>query len=163
MRKGYLFVEVMVFLAVLVMVAASLNRFFRTFTYELPKGSRLIQESCTLNNAVEHIRADVASAKSLSESVGDSTQLALLIIETADGMVSYSFNDGQIIRSRAGTGEESWLVPHCRIDWRILQRDKTGYAVEVNACLEDRDFGRIHKKMANSFLFFAGTPWEAAE
>jgi len=163
MRKGYLFVEVMVFLAVLVMVAASLDRFFRAFTYELPKSSHFIQESLILNNAIDHIRADVASAKSLTESVGDSAQPVLLVIERADSTVSYKFSDGRIIRSRTGAGEKSWPVPHCRIDWRILQRDKTGYAVEVNTCLEDRDFGRIHKKMANSFLFFAGTPWEAAE
>jgi hypothetical protein len=167
MRKGYLLVEVLVVLAVLALVAASLDRFFRAFAYELPRGSRLIQENCTLNNAVDHIRSDVASAKTLSESVGDSAQPASLVMELPDGVVTYKFNDGIILRSTTGvskkSGDSTWPVPHCRIDWSVWQRDKTGYAVEVNTCIEDWDLGLIHKKMANSYLFFAGTPWEVAE
>ena len=169
MRKGYLLVEMMVVLFIMAMVMVTLDRFFRTFTYDLPRDSRLIQENCTLNNVVSHIRADVASAKALSESVGDSAEPNSLIMELPDGVVSYKFSDDRIFRSFVGSaagaasGDMVWLVPHGRIEWRVWQKNKAGYAVEVSACIEDRNFGQIKKKMANSHLFFAGALRETAE
>lgn len=168
MRKGYLLVEILVILFVLMLVSVTLGRFFRTLAYELPRDSRLVQESCVLNNVVSRIRADVASAKVLSESVGDSAEPVSLLMKLPDGVVSYKFNDGRILRRGAGapdtaSGDTIWSVPHGRIEWRVWHRDQTGYAVEVRTCIEDKDLGHIRRKMANSYLFFAGTVWEAAE
>jgi hypothetical protein len=168
MRKGYSLVELLVILFVLMLVSVTLGRFFRTLAYELPRDSRLVQESCILNNVVSRIRADVASAKVLSESVGDSAEPVSLLMKLPDGVVSYKFNDGRILRRGAGapdmaSGDTIWSVPHGRIEWRVWRRDQTGYAVEVRTCIEDKDLGHIRRKMANSYLFFAGTVWEAAE
>jgi len=169
MRKGYFLVEIVVVLFIMAMVMVTLERFFRTFTYDLPRSSRLIQENSTFNNAVSHIRADVASAKALSESVGDSAEPNSLIMELPDGVVSYKFSDGRILRSFAGgvtdtaAGDMVWSVPHGWIEWRVWHKDKAGYAVEVSACIEDKNFGQIRKKMANNNLFFAGALRETAE
>ena len=43
MRKGYLIVEMMVVIFIMAIVMVTLERFFRTFTYDLPRNSRLIQ------------------------------------------------------------------------------------------------------------------------
>ena len=168
MRKGYLLAEIMVILSVLMLVLLITGRFFRTFAYELPRDFRLVQESCTLNNAVSHIRADVASAKVLSEAVGDSAEPALLVMKLPDGMVSYKFNDGRILRRGAGAKDTAsrdtiWSVPHGRIEWRVWRRDQRGYAVELRTCIEYKDLGHIQRKMANSYLFFADTVWGAVE
>ena len=168
MRKGYLLAEMMVIISVLAMVLLITEPFFRTFAYELPRDSRLVQECCVINNAVSHIRADAASAKVLLESVGDSAEPVLLIMKMPDGMVSYKFNDGRILRRGTGnkntaSGDIIWSVPHGRIEWRVWSRDQKGYAVELRTCIEYNDHGLIQRKMANNYLFFADTIWEAAE
>jgi type II secretory pathway component PulJ len=165
MRKGYLLVEIIVSLSVLVLVSVTLERFFRTFAYELPRDSRLVQESCVLNNAVSRMRADVSSAKIVSEQVGGSNETAAMIIQLPDEMVRYEFEDGRIIRQRVGAVRDSiaWSLPHGRVEWRVWRRDKTGYAVEVMTYIEDKDLGHIQRKMANSYLFFAGTLCGAVE
>jgi len=169
MRKGYLFVEMAVVLFVMAIVMVTLERFFRTFTYDLPRNSRLIQENRTLCNAVNHIKADVVLAKTLSRASGDSNEPNTLFVELSNGEVSYKFSDGRILRSFVGgpagaeSGDMMWSVPHGRIEWRVLYKGKTGCAVEISTCIEDKSFGHIRKKMANNNLFFAGALREAAE
>jgi hypothetical protein len=168
MRKGYLLVEMTVILFVLMLVSVTLARLFRTLAYELPRDSRFVQESCVLNNMVSHIRADVASAKILSESISDSTEPVLLLMKLPDGVVSYKFNDGRIFRCRVGASDTAsgnivWSAPHSRIEWQVWYRDRIGYAVELRTCIEDKDLGHIRRKIANSYLFFAGTVWETAK
>ena len=169
MRKGYLLTEMITIIAVLALVLLITERFFRTLAYELPRDSRLVQEGCAINNAVSHIRADVASAKVLLESVGGSAEPASLVMKLPDGMVSYDFDDGRILRRGTGNKDTTsrdtvvWSVPHGRIEWRVWSRDQTGYAVELKTCIEYKDRGNTKRKMANSYLFFADTARGAAE
>jgi hypothetical protein len=169
MRKGYLLVEMLVVLFIMALIMATLERFFRTFAYDLPRDSRLIQENASLNNVVSHIRADVVSAKILSESVNDLNEPNTLLMEMPDGMISYKFSSGRIFRSFVGVatgaanGNMVWSVPHGRIEWKVWNKNKTGYAVEISTCIEDKSFGHIRKKMANNNLFFVGALSEAAK
>ena len=121
MRKGYLLVEMMVVISIMAMVMVTLDRFFRTFTYDLPRNSRLIQENHTLNNAVSHIRADVASAKTLSQAGDGSNEPNTLLVELSNGTVSYKFSNGRILRSFVGgvtdtAGRGYGLVGSPRLD-----------------------------------------------
>ncbi|MGD0552580.1 MAG: hypothetical protein ABSB25_08015 [Sedimentisphaerales bacterium] len=169
MRKGYLLVEILVVLAVMAMVGGIFDRFWGTFAFDLPRDSRLIQENITLNNVVSHIRADVVSAKTLSESVNGPDEPNTLLMKMPNGVISYKFSNGRILRSfTRGTtgvtaGDMVWLVPHGWIEWQVWSKGTAGYAVEVRTCIEDKNFGQIRKKMANSNLFFAGALWGAAE
>ena len=168
MRKGYLLAEMIVIISVLAMVLLITGRFFRTLTYELPRDFRLVQEGCILNNAVSRIRADVASARVLSESINDSAEPVSLVMELPYGKVSYEFNEGRIIRSgdsteNTTTGDIIWSVPHGRIEWRVWRRKQTGYAVELRTCIEYEELGYIQRKLANNYLFFANAVWGAAE
>ncbi len=169
MRKGYLLVEMLVVLFVFAMVTIGLDRFFRMFTYDLPRDSRLIQENTTLNNVINHIGADAVSAKTLSESVNGPDEPNTLLMEMPDGVISYKFSGGRVFRNFVGgatgaaSGDMVWSVPHGQIEWRVWNKDKTGYAVEISTCIEDRNFGHIRKKMANNNLFFAGALSEAAK
>jgi hypothetical protein len=169
MRKGYFLVEILVVLFVMAIVMVTLERFFRTFTYDLPRDSRFIQENSTINNVVSHIRADVVSAKTLSGSVNVPDKPDTLLIERPDGVISYKFSNGRVLRSVVGEGANAaagdivWSVPHGRIEWRVWHKGKTGFAVEISTCIEDRSFGHIRKKMANNNVFFAGALRETAE
>ena len=169
MRKGYLLVEILVVLAVIAMVGGIFDRFLTTFAFDLPRDSRFIQENITLCNAVSHIQTDVASAQTLSQVGVDSNEPNTLLVKLPNGMVSYRFSDGRILRSfTKGTtgitaGDMVWLVPHGLIEWQVWSKGTAGYAVEVRTCIDGKNFGQIRKKMANSNLFFAGALWGAAE
>ena len=102
MRKGYLLVEILVVLAVMAMVGGIFDRFLVTFAFDLPRDSRLIQENITLCNAVSHIRTDVASAKTLSQIGVNSNEPNTLLVELPNGIVSYKFSNGRILRSFIG-------------------------------------------------------------
>ncbi|MGA2680147.1 MAG: hypothetical protein ABSF37_12735 [Sedimentisphaerales bacterium] len=169
MRKGYLIVEMLVVIFIMTMVMATLERFFRTFAYDLPRDYRLIQENTTFNNVVSRMRADVVSAKTLSESVNGPDEPNTLLMEMSDGVISYKFSNGRIFRefiagaTGAASGNMVWSVPHGKIEWKVWNKNKTGCAVEISTCIEDKNFGHIRKKMANNNLFFAGALSEAAK
>jgi hypothetical protein len=160
MRRGFLLIEILMVLFILMILAVFFGRLWRVFIYEVPRGYRLVQESTTLNNLVSHIRSDVASARTLSQSSGDS-----LLIETAQGVISYKFEQGLILRQKDGGAQDSisWSVPHGKIEWQVRNTGKNGSAVEVITYIEDRDLGHIRKKMANSNLFFTGSVLETAK
>jgi hypothetical protein len=162
MRKGYLLVEMIAILFILTVILLIIGPFFRLFTSELPRDFRFVQESCVLKNAVSHIRADVACAKLLTESVGDSAEPSALVMRLPEGTVSYKFNDGRILRrldgaSATGSKDIIWSAPHSRIEWQVWNKDQTGYAVELRTYIEDKDLGLIRRKLANNYLFFADT------
>jgi hypothetical protein len=167
MRKGYLLVEMIVVIAVLVMVMVTLDQFFRTIIYELPRDSRLVQEDVVLLNAVKNIGADVASAKAVSQKADGPNETPSLVIQQADGVVNYEFENGRILRRKSGPvqtslpDEKTWSIPHGKIELRVLNEKRGADAVEIMSCIEYQDLGKTRRKMANSFLFFAGMPSEA--
>jgi prepilin-type N-terminal cleavage/methylation domain-containing protein len=168
MRKGFSLVEMLAVIFVLTVILLIMGPFFRLFACELPKDFRLVQESCVLKNAVSHIRADVACAKILTESVGDSAEPSTLAMRLPEGTVSYEFNEGRILRRLADTSDTGsedivWSVPHGRIEWKVWNKDQTGYAVELRTYIEDKDLGLIRRKLANNYLFFADTLSEAVK
>jgi hypothetical protein len=169
MRKGYLLVEMIVVIAVLVMVMVTFDQFFRTIIYELPRDSRLVQEDVVLLNAVKNIGADVASAKAVSQKAGGPDETPSLVIQQADGVVNYEFENGRILRRKSGSvqgalpDERTWSIPHGKVDMRVWNAKHGANAVELVACIEYLDLGKTRRKMANSFLFFAGMPWEPAK
>jgi hypothetical protein len=168
MRKGYLLVEMIAVLFVLTVILLIIGPFFRLFTCELPRDFRFVQESCVLKGAVSRIRADVACAKLLTESASDSAEPSTLVMRLPDDTVSYKFNDGRILRRLEGASDTEsedivWSVPHGRIEWKVWNKDQTGYAVELRTYIEDKDLGLIRRKLANNYVFFADTLSEAAK
>ncbi len=161
MRKGFFLAEMVVVIIVLVMISATLSRFFRTLAYELPRNSRLVEENSVLLSAVRYISDDVTGAKNII--CDDSSGNSLLVIVLPDSTVSYELKDDRIIRSvindYPGQSSEDivWQIPHGKIEWRIWFRNDTSYAVEIITCLEDKDLGHLQKKMANNYLFFTST------
>ena len=160
MRKGYLLVEMIVVLFILASIIIIFDRFWVTFLLELPRNSRLVQESRVLNSAADCIRSDVISAKTFSITDGNS-----LKIETPGGVISYKFGNNQIIRRLPNTASADtvWPVPNGIIDWQVWKKDNTGYAVEISTYIEDERLGRISKKMAYSYVFFTGTAPEGVK
>jgi prepilin-type N-terminal cleavage/methylation domain-containing protein len=159
MRKGYSLMEVLVTITILLMVMATLDRFFRVIVFDMPRDSRLVQENVVLLNAVKNIRSDVAKALALSQGPADANEPSWLVIQSADGEVRYKFENGVLVRKEnAAADETTWSLPHGKIEMRVLSdKYKTG-AVEVETGLEYWDNGKPRKRVANSYVFFAGLP-----
>ncbi|MGA2093959.1 MAG: prepilin-type N-terminal cleavage/methylation domain-containing protein [Sedimentisphaerales bacterium] len=170
MRKGYLLIEMIVVMAIMTMLMVSMDRFFMVFANELPKDSRLLQENIVLLDAVSRIRADVASADAVSQKTDSGGETPLLVIYRPADEIYYEFGKGQIIRrlvelTKGATPQEiKWSLPHGKIETRVLtSKGGAGCTVEIITCIEDYDFGHTRQKLANNYLAFTGSPWEAGK
>ncbi|MBN2019911.1 MAG: prepilin-type N-terminal cleavage/methylation domain-containing protein [Sedimentisphaerales bacterium] len=162
MRKGYSLIEMIVTIALLVMLMPIFDRFFKVIAFELPRDSWLVNESIVLLNAVKNIRSDVAEALALSQEAGDSNEPSSLVIKLANGVVSYNFKNGRLIRRQKDADRETipddttWSLPHGIIEMQVSSAKHKAGAVELVTGLEYWDNGKPRRKMANSYVFFAG-------
>lgn len=153
MRKGYILIEILFVIAIFGLIIASMDRFFRVIAIEIPKDNRLVGENVVLLNAARYIKADVIDATALSER---KTTIPSLEIQKSGNAVTYRFEDGKISRKDNFGKEITWPVPHSKIEMRIWEKNKKGYAVELITYIEDKEIGHNRKKMANNYVFFAG-------
>ena len=169
MRKGYLLIEMIFVLLILGMLSVPLTRLFRLFAYELPRDNRLVQEDLILLSAAGCIRADVASATTVSEKPGRTPGETSLAVQKTGGVVSYDFGNGRIIRRKdtivqgAIPEETVWSIPHGKVEIQVWSKNQKGYAVELITFVEDKDLGHTRRKMANNYVFFAGVSGEAVK
>jgi type II secretory pathway component PulJ len=168
MRKGFMLVEVLAAVALLASVSVALAALFVTIVDDIPRSYRLVQEYTSLLNMLERMREDVTVAKSLPQSFGQySADENLLLIELADGVISYQVRDGKILRGEVRAGQDkqaehmqAWPVPHAKVNWQVWRQNSNGYVVEIKTHIEHKVRGPVEKKMANSHLYFVGAPGE---
>jgi hypothetical protein len=170
MRRGSSFYEILLVIAVVVIIGDTvMPPLFRALLYEIPRGACLVNENIVLLGAVEQMRADVESAKSLPDSFEGRPAGDALVVELADAVVMYELADGGIHRRRIRGAEKRlsddvfWSLPHGRIHWQAWRREDRNFAVELSTHLLDNDLGHQQKKMANSYVFFVGSDGGNAE
>jgi len=185
MRKGLSLVEVLVVIAAVFLISVPLARLSTATLRDIPACRRMIETNTTILNAIEQIRKDVNAAKKFPESFGTYTANGeTLLIELENETVLYQLKDGRILRqkfTKTGTDTEkeitTWRVPNGGIQWRLWRRNgrrgapqtrnrafgDPGYAVEIKTWIEQKSLGRLEKKMANSYLYFAGAHQEAVK
>lgn len=169
MRKGSLLAEVLVALAVIFIVSSYLASLSTIMIRDIPKIHRVIESNTSALNALKQMCKDINSARGLPQSFmqfGSNNEL--LLIELADYLVCYQIEDGRLIRHKLSKNlasekedTEIWRIPNAKIDWRVWRMGDRGYAVEVHTHIEQRSMNGIEKKMANSYLYFAGACPEA--
>jgi hypothetical protein len=166
MRKGYTFYEIIVVIVIIPFVMLLLDGLFKTFVGEIPWSLRIANEHTTLLNMTERMQKDVDRAKDLPESyAGLNSNDRQVLIDLPEGMFCYKFEDGQVLREKLTTAGQSgadqptvWPLPHANIQWKVWARNGLGYAVEMHTCIEHTWRGQWKKKMANTYLYFAGAP-----
>jgi len=130
----------------------------------------MIESNTSMLSALKQIRRDVNAAKGFAESFDDYiANNETLLIEAANNVICYQFKDGELLRRKfvdaeTGTGEEirRWSIQHGKIEWQLWQEDGRDYAVEIKSCIEREIEGRLDRKMANSYVYFAGISQEGA-
>jgi hypothetical protein len=150
MRKGYLLVEILVVLAILVVISIPLNKFIRLLAFDVPKSARRIESNTSLLNLLNCMQFDIVSACRV-HTAGKN----MLIMQMADETVSYTFSEDKTIRSTTDSNmlPDEWVIPGGRIDFEIQQVNDTP-AVSVTKYVEAKTYRGIEKKMEETYLFF---------
>jgi prepilin-type N-terminal cleavage/methylation domain-containing protein len=164
MHKGFTLVELLVVVVVLPFVFLLFDGLFKTLVGEIPLSVRLIQENTSLLSMLGQIQQDIDEAKGLPKSFADQTANdQLLLIEVAEGVISYQLKDDEVVRHKLTDTPQSkaeeprvWSIPHASVEWKVWTRNGQGYAVETNTHLEYGRRGQWKQKMARSYLYFAG-------
>jgi prepilin-type N-terminal cleavage/methylation domain-containing protein len=162
MRKGFSLIELLVVIVVLPFVFLIFNGLFKTLASEIPWSLRIVQENTSLLGMLGQIQRDMDSAKGLPESFADQTANdQLLLIELPDGVISYQFKDGQMVRHKLTDAQKAnaeekrvWSLPHVSVQLKVLAENSRRYAVETKTYIEHKRRGEWKKKMAHSHLYF---------
>jgi hypothetical protein len=112
----------------------------------------------------QRMQKDIDEAKSLPQSyAGHVSNDWQVLIELPEGVFCYRFEDGQVLRQKLTSPGRSdaeqpivWSLPHASIKWKLWTKDGQGYSVETNTYIEHKRRGQWKKKMANTYLYFAG-------
>lgn len=164
MRKGIIFFELLLIIAILPFVFILFDGLFKAIVSEIPTSVRLVQENTVLLGILWEIQKDIDQAEDLPKSyAGQTANDQLLLIKHSEGVICYKLKDGKVFRQKlTDTQQEKqqeprvWLIPHVNIELKVLERNGKGYAVEANTHLEYKRRGQWIKKMAHSHLYFAG-------
>jgi prepilin-type N-terminal cleavage/methylation domain-containing protein len=164
MRRGYTLVEMLLVVIIAPFIFLFLDGLFKTFIGEIPWSLRIVDEHTVLLNMTEQMQKDIDKAKDLPESyAGRTSNDGQILIEQPEGVLCYRIEDGRVIRQKLTEGGQSdaeqptvWLLPHSNIRWKIWERNGRGYAVETHTYIEHIWRGQWKKKMANTYLYFAG-------
>lgn len=160
MRRGFTLVELLAIIAVLASFMAAFAMLFNELAVDIPRSYRAVQMNASMLNMLRYMQEDVESASGLPESFGEhKSSDKVLLIESAEGVVSYRVEEGALHRVPLGdSGQEKivWRARWAAVEWDVLRKDGKGYAVEVKSRMEYPYKGETMKKLANSYLFFAG-------
>lgn len=164
-RRGMTLVEILIVVMVLPFAMLAFDVLFRSTLSDIPRSTRLVQENTSLLNMLEQMRQDIGAAKALPQSHGqDAAGEGLLLIELADGVVSYQLSSGKMLRRRLIPSQQEqpadvrvWSLPNSQVQWRIWRQDGRSYAVEVRTAIKYKLRSKYQDRMANSHLYFLGT------
>jgi hypothetical protein len=150
MRKGYLLVEMLVVIAILVIISAPIAKFTKLLMFDVPKSVKCIEANTSLLNLMDFMKIDIMSACRL-HTAGKN----MLIMQMADETVSYAFAEDKISRTTTDSNDMSveWKIPGGRIDFEIQQINDTP-AVSVTKYVEVKTYRGIEKKMTETYLYF---------
>ncbi len=171
MRKGTSLVEMLAVILAIAVLMLPLAKMTRTTAEEIPRSYRTANANTSLLSALRQMRRDINRAAEFPKSYGDfSNDSRTLLIQLPDGCVCYRLDGRELIRynltdSDSGKWEQSqvWTVPKAIISWRLLRNGDRAFAVELQKHIVHRSGDVIEKKLANSYVFFAGAYPEPIE
>jgi len=164
MRRGFSLIELITVLAVISIIAVPLAKLNRTMLYDIPRSCKMMQVNTSILSALKQMDRDINEAVAFPDAFGGGTSNdELLLIELTEGVVSYEFNEQEIVRRKlSGTAEGSdedimrWPARHAKIQWQIRQENDKAYAVEIKTWIEHKSGDLVERKMENAHLYFVG-------
>jgi prepilin-type N-terminal cleavage/methylation domain-containing protein len=162
MRKAFTLVEMLLVVTIAPLMLVVISGIFKTFIQDIPRETRVVQQSTTMLDMLTQVRRDVDEAVGLPERSGDTlANERTLLISRADAVICYRFEDGRVVRmTLKGQGaadpsdQRLWRMPNAVITWQPWTRDGEAYAVEIHSHVEQRFANLLRKRLANSQVFF---------
>jgi prepilin-type N-terminal cleavage/methylation domain-containing protein len=164
MRKGFSLIELITVLAVISIIAVPLAKLNRTMLYDIPRSYKMMQVNTSILSALKQMDRDINEAVAFPDAFETGTSSdELLLIDLAEGVVSYEFNEQEIVRRKlSGTTNDSeedfmrWPARHAKVQWQVRHQNNKAYAVEIKTWIEHKSGDLVEKKMENSHLYFVG-------
>ena len=173
MRKGYLLVELLWLMVLMVVVTLVLDSLFTTLTRDIPRSHRMLEENSYLQVILVQLQSDMDGADSIFQNQEFSDPNAIyqepIVIKLTDSTVSYLLEEDGVVRrilepalpipsdpNEPDPNQRKWPLNHGRFLWKVWMRDHAGYAVEVQTYLEYSVSGLTKKGLMNSRVFFLG-------
>ena len=163
MRRGFMLVELLAALAILVSVSLALSVLFRALVSDLPRTCRVVHVNDTVQLALDRIREDVDQARSFPQSFGETSESErTILIDLPEETVAYELREDKLVRrtltsDRKADSEISFSIPQARITWRVWRKDNKGYALEILTSVEQKLPGKKVTRLGNSHVFFVGS------
>jgi len=162
MRKGFTLIELLFLVMVTPSVAIAISGVFAIFVRDIPQGTRVLQQNTTALDMLQNVRRDMDRAVALPEQFQDvHTDERMFLVELPDGMVSYRFAEGTVLRTvlrqdgnDAFAQQRVWRLPKAVVTWKPWKQGDRVYAVEVYTAVQQRIRGEFYNKLANSHVFF---------
>lgn len=164
MRKGFLLVEMIGVLMIMTILAIMMVKPMRNITRNIPHIHQDYQSSSIMNDMLDDLRKDVESAKGLMEYQGNTSGNGdMLLIDSPEGVISYSFQDGKVIRFKEirdgmaiSDTQVVWSVPSGKIEWQLRAHNGKDVAVEISTGINRRGPGGMKTNLKNSHVIFFG-------
>jgi Tfp pilus assembly protein PilE len=148
-RKGYMLIETMVAMAVLISLGLLTSKAVHKAIVEVPRMQRISNADDQLTAFAKFIRKDIESASKLSADIPNSLQL-----ESAKGSIAYSIVDNTITRTLSGQ-QKQWHISHSKINFNLIMHEQTPAGVEIKTSVLIRKDGKVYEKLQRSRVFFA--------
>lgn len=162
MRKAFTLIEMLVVITIAPLMMVVVSKIFATLIQDIPRETRVVQQSTTTLDMLQEIRQDVDEAVGLPERFGDTrADEHTLLIGRPDTVICYRFEEGRAVRmmlkgqGAAGPNDQRvWRMPNAVITWQPWTRDGKAYAVEMHSYVQQRFANLLRKRLANSQVFF---------
>ena len=166
MRKGFTIVELIIIIITLPFMLMILNGLFKTLIKDIPRSHKVVQINTSMLSMLKNMQQDISKAKAIPETYNEHKENdKMLLIELPEVVICYQLKDDKVFRriltdNHKGSSRETtyWSAPHAKVEWNVWRKERKGYAVEVRTHVEHNVHGHLERKMANSHLYFVGTP-----
>jgi type II secretory pathway component PulJ len=162
-KKAFMIIELMTALAVMGSLLLVMAWFYRDTLVEVPRSYRAVQANTSVLDAIDHIRRDVETCKSLpAKADGFTADQYTLIIAEPNGTVVYRLENGVLHRTACGMaipghvlhGQDaratSWKLATARLEFAAKPNE-----VVIRSWVEQKVRGKSVRRMENSRVFFA--------
>lgn len=156
-RSAYTLLEMLAVIAAIVVMMALSVKPMRTLALHIPRSNRDFQTWTKTEGMLELLKKDVEDSTQINILDVDADRPCKLIsLQHPKELIRFSLRDGYVIR-KTDTLEDSWELPHVRINCQIWKNDTEPYAIEITTWAEHTVSGKVQKKFEQTYVYFQKT------
>ncbi|MBL7214184.1 MAG: hypothetical protein ISS71_00750 [Phycisphaerae bacterium] len=156
-RSAYTLMEILAVIAALVVLMTLATKPMKMLIADIPRANRDFQTWIQTQDMLRQLKNDVEQSTQIKIiDIDPRISSKLLYLQQSEKLVSYSLSDSQVLR-QIDTSENSWDLPHVKINWQVWENDNMPYAVEITTWTERIVLNKTRKKFEQSSVYFSKT------